>query len=183
MAETPANAWRTTLKSRLAVAAAGFLLWSTAIEARLVYLQAYRHADLAARAERQQSRTVEAAAKRGDILDRRGHVLAYSVDADSIYAVPTEIGNPSQATAALCRALSDCTGADRQALADRIRRGRAFIYVRRQVTPDQARRVADLQLEGVGFMKENRRFYPNKELGAHLLGYVGIDNTDRKSVV
>src|SRR6185503_7630760 len=46
-----------------------------------------------------------------------------------------------------------------------------------QVTPDQARRVADLQLEGVGFMKENRRFYPNKELAAHLLGYVGVDNT------
>ena len=54
--------------------------------------------------------------------------------------------------------------------------GRAFVYVRRQVTPDQARRVADLQLEGVGFMKENRRFYPNKELAAHLLGYVGLDN-------
>ncbi len=177
MAETPANAWRTTLKRRLAFAAALFVLWSGAIEARLVYLQVYRHADLVARAERQQLRTIAAAAKRGDILDRRGHVLAYSVDADSIYAVPTEIGDPSQATAALCRALGDCTTSDRQALADRIRRGRAFVYVRRQVTPDQARRVADLQLEGVGFMKENRRFYPNKELGAHLLGYVGIDNT------
>jgi cell division protein FtsI (penicillin-binding protein 3) len=44
------------------------------------------------------------------------------------------------------------------------------------VTPDQARRVAHLQLEGVGFMTENRRFYPNKELAAHLLGYVGLDN-------
>jgi cell division protein FtsI (penicillin-binding protein 3) len=44
------------------------------------------------------------------------------------------------------------------------------------VTPDQAKRVANLQLEGVGFMTENRRFYPNKELAAHLLGYVGLDN-------
>ncbi len=175
MAETPVHAWRTTLKRRIVFAAAVFVLWSGAIEARLVYLQVYRHADLIARAERQQLRTVTAAAKRGDILDRRGHVLAYSVDADSIYAVPTEIADPSQATAALCRALGDCSASDRQALADRIRRGRAFVYVRRQVTPDQARRVADLQLEGVGFMKENRRFYPNKELGAHLLGYVGID--------
>ncbi len=98
------------------------------------------------------------------------------MDADSIYAVPTEIGDPLEAAGALCGALSDCTPAERQALADRIRRGRAFVYVRRQVTPDQARRVADLQLEGVGFMKENRRFYPNKELAAHLLGYVGLDN-------
>ena len=173
----PANAWRTTLKSRLVVAAIGLFVWSTAIEARLVYLQVVRHADLVARAERQQLRTVSASGKRGEIRDRSGHVLAYSVDADSIYAVPTEIEDPARAAASLCGALADCNGGDRQALAERIRRGRAFVYVRRQVTPDQARRVADLQLEGVGFMKENRRFYPNKELAAHLLGYVGVDNT------
>ena len=173
----PANAWRTTLKSRIVVAAVGLFVWSTGIEARLVYLQVYRHADLVARAERQQLRTVAASGKRGEIRDRRGHVLAYSVDADSIYAVPTEIANADEAAASLCGALDDCSIADRQTLADRIRRGRAFVYVRRQVTPDQARRVAALQLEGVGFMPENRRFYPNKELAAHLLGYVGLDNT------
>ena len=175
--DTSANAWRRTLKSRIVVAAVGLFVWSSAIEARLVYLQVFRHADLAARAERQQSRTVVASGKRGEIRDRRGHVLAYSVDADSIYAVPTEIADAARAAASLCGALGDCSAADRQGLADRIRRGRAFVYVRRQVTPDQARRVAELQLEGVGFMKENRRFYPNKQLAAHLLGYVGLDNT------
>jgi cell division protein FtsI (penicillin-binding protein 3) len=176
VAETPANAWRTTLKRRLVVAAVGLFVWSAAIEARLVYLQIFRHADLVARAERQQLRTVAASGKRGEILDRQRHVLAYSVDADSIYAVPTEIADATQAAASLCGALGDCSAADRLALGERIRRGRAFVYVRRQVTPDQARRVADLQLEGVGFMKENRRFYPNKELAAHVLGYVGLDN-------
>ena len=45
------------------------------------------------------------------------------------------------------------------------------------MAPDQAKRVAALQLEGVGFMRESRRFYPNRDLAAHLLGYVGIDNT------
>jgi cell division protein FtsI (penicillin-binding protein 3) len=176
VAETPANAWRTTLKRRLVVAAVGLFVWSAAIEARLVYLQIFRHADLVARAERQQLRTVAASGKRGEILDRQRHVLAYSVDADSIYAVPTEIADATQAAASLCGALGDCSSADRLALGERIRRGRSFVYVRRQVTPDQARRVADLQLEGVGFMKENRRFYPNKELAAHVLGYVGLDN-------
>ena len=164
------------LKSRILAAAVGLFVWSSAIEARLVYLQVFRHAELVARAERQQLRTIPSSGKRGEIRDRRGHVLAYSVDADSIYAVPTEISDPAEAAAALCGALDDCSSADRQSLADRIRRGRAFVYVRRQVTPDQARRVADLQLEGVGFMQENRRFYPNKELAAHLLGYVGLDN-------
>ena len=176
MATQPANAWRTTLKRRLVVAAAAFLLWSAAIEARLVLLQVIRHDELSARADRQQSRTIEAPAKRGDLLDRGGRVLAYSVDADTIYAVPTDIDDPDKASSALCGALADCTSKDRHALADRIRRGRAFVYVRRQVSPEQARRVAELDLTGVGFMKENRRFYPNKDLAAHILGYVGIDN-------
>jgi cell division protein FtsI (penicillin-binding protein 3) len=177
VAEKPALAWRHTLKRRLSLAVVVLVAWSGAIEARLVYLQVGRHADLSARAERQQLRTVETTAKRGDILDRSGRVLAYSVDADSIYAVPTEITDPQAAAAALCGALDDCNARERQALTDRIRRGRAFVYVRRQVSPEEARRVAALDLEGIGFMKENRRFYPNKALAAHVLGYVGIDNT------
>ena len=177
MAEKPAFAWRTTLKRRLAAAVAVLVAWSAAIEARLVYLQVGRHADLTARAERQQLRTVETTAKRGDILDRSGRVLAYSVEADSIYAVPTEISDRGATAAALCGALADCGAKERQTLVERIRRGRAFAYVRRQVSPDEARRVAALDLEGVGFMKENRRFYPNKNLAAHVLGYVGVDNT------
>lgn len=177
MVEKPAHAWRTTLRTRLVVAAAVLAFWSVAIEARLLYLQVVEHADLSARAERQQNRTIEAPAKRGEILDRNGRVLAFSVDADTIYAVPPEIDDPIHAAAALCGALEDCSAKERLALADRIGRKRAFVYVRRQASPEQARRVNALQLEGVGFMKENRRYYPNKDLAAHLLGYVGIDNT------
>jgi cell division protein FtsI (penicillin-binding protein 3) len=176
-AETPTFIWRATLKRRVLVAVVLLLAWAVGIEARLAYLQLARHPEMTARAERQQLRTVETTAKRGDILDRNGHVMAYSVEADSVYAVPTEIEDPAAAAAALCRALEDCSARDREALAERIRRGRAFVYVRRQVSPDQARRVAALELEGVGFMKENRRFYPNKQLAAHVVGYVGIDNT------
>ena len=95
--------WRKTLKRRLLVAALALVAWSAAIEARLVYLQVGRHADLTARAERQQLRTVETPAKRGDILDRDGRVLAYSVDADSIYAVPTDISDPDAAAAGAVR--------------------------------------------------------------------------------
>jgi cell division protein FtsI (penicillin-binding protein 3) len=169
-------AWRPTVKRRLLIAALLLIGWSAVIEARLIYLQVARHADLMTRAERQQSRTIPVAANRGDILDRDGRVLAYSVDADSIYAVPTEIDNATEAAGALCGALADCSVRDRQTLADRIKRGRAFVYVRRLVSPEQARRVAALQLAGVGFMKESRRFYPNKDLAAHVLGYVGLDN-------
>lgn len=177
MAEQTAQSWRSTMKRRLVVAAAGLVLWTAAIEARLVYLQVVRHEELSARGERQQMRTVAAPAKRGEILDRRGRVLAYSVDAESIYAVPSDIERPRAAVAALCGALEDCTPKDREALMERFGRQSAFAYVRRQVSPEQARRVKALELEGIGFMKESRRFYPNKELGSHLLGYVGIDST------
>ena len=176
MAEQPANAWRTTLKRRLAVAAAVFLVWSVAIEARLIYFQVVEHDRLVAAAERQQSRTISAPAKRGDILDRSGRLLAFSVDADTVYAVPSEINDPKGAAAALCKALEDCSRKDRDALVERLASRRYFVHIRRQVSPDQARRVADLDLEGVGFLKESRRYYPNKTLAAHLLGYVGLDH-------
>jgi cell division protein FtsI (penicillin-binding protein 3) len=169
--------WRVTLKRRIFVVAVALALWVAGIEMRLVYLQVVRHADLVARAKGQQERTQPSPAKRGDILDRRGRVLATSVDADTVYAVPTEIDNSADAAAKLCHALGDCDAKDRQSLADRLAQRRAFAYVRRQVAPDQARRVMALGLDGIGFIKESKRFYPNKELAAHLLGYVGLDNT------
>jgi cell division protein FtsI (penicillin-binding protein 3) len=176
VADQPANVLRTTLKRRVALSFGFVLLWAVVIEARLVYLQVVRYSDLSARAERQQSRTVEAPAKRGDILDRHGHILAYSVDADTIYAVPNEIGDIEATTAALCRVLGDCDAKDRQTMTERIRKGRYFAYVRRQVWPDQAARVAALKLDGIGFIKESKRTYPNSDLASHVLGYVGIDN-------
>lgn len=173
MAENPD--WRRTLKRRITVAAGVLLLWSVGIEARLVHLQVVQHKDLAGRADRQQSRTIDAPAKRGDIVDRNGRVLALSVDADSIYAVPAQIDDPAAVAAALCGTLEDCTPEEQAVLGGRLDDDRAFAYVRRQATPDQAARVAALDLDGVGFMKENRRFYPNKELAANVLGYVGVD--------
>jgi cell division protein FtsI (penicillin-binding protein 3) len=170
------TAWRETLRRRTAVAAALLGLWVAVIECRLVFLQVVRHGDLVALSTGQQMRTVDAAARRGDILDRKGRVLATSVDADTVYAVPSAIEDPARVVGALCGALGDCTSKDRETLIDRLGKTRPFAYVKRQVSPDQARRVAALNLVGIGFMKEDRRFYPNKTLAAHVLGYVGVDN-------
>ena len=172
----PLPDWRPLTRRRLLVGITLFGLWAAGIEARLVYMQVIQHEALVARAERQQKRSITLHPKRGEILDRQGRVLAYSVDADTIYAVPTGIDDPAATTAAVCGALGDCTPRWRQTVEQRLGRPRAFAYVRRQVSPDAARRVAALQLDGVGFMKENRRYYPNRTLAAHLLGYVGIDN-------
>jgi cell division protein FtsI (penicillin-binding protein 3) len=172
----PGLQWRATLKRRLLIAAAILGVWVAGIEARLIYLQIFQHANLTARAARQQSDTLPTPAKRGDILDRRGHLLATTVDVDSIYAVPSEIDDAEETVARLCQALADCSTHDRAALTDRLNNQRShFAYVRRQVSPVAARRVAALNLLGVAFIKESQRFYPNRELAAHLLGYVGID--------
>jgi cell division protein FtsI (penicillin-binding protein 3) len=176
VAEAAPTAWRETLRRRTVVAATLLGLWMAVIECRLVYLQVIRHSELVALSTRQQMRTVDSAARRGDILDRKGRVLATSVDADTIFAVPSAIEDPAGVVGSLCGALGDCTAKDRETWIDRLGKTRPFAYVRRQVSPDQARRVAALNLYGIGFIKEDRRFYPNRTLAAHLLGYVGVDN-------
>jgi cell division protein FtsI (penicillin-binding protein 3) len=169
-------AWRRQVQRRIIVTAVLFGVWGLGIQGRLLQLQVFQHADLMARAERQQNRTLDAAAKRGEILDRHGHVLAYSVDAESVYAVPTEVRHPADVAARLCAALEDCDARERRKIEERLGRPRPFAFIRRQVSPDEARRIAALQLDGVGFLKENRRYYPKKELAAHVLGYAGVES-------
>ena len=168
--------WRAVMQRRLLVVAGALVLWVAGIEARLIVLQIVQHDELVARAERQQMSTVPAPAKRGEIFDRNGRLLAYSVDADTIYAVPTEIGDAVKTASALCEALDDCTKKSREELKERLSSDRAFVYVKRRATPTQAKRVLALDLDGIGFRKESKRFYPNRELAANLLGYVGVDN-------
>jgi len=175
-AEAPAPDWRATLRRRAGVAGMLFLLWVAAIEIRLVYLQIIARAELAERAERQYSREVPAPGTRGDILDRNGRVFATSADADSIIAIPAAIDDVPGTVTRLCQALQDCDKHDRELLVERLGKRNQFAWVRRQVSPEAAKRVEALGLDGIGFRKESRRFYPNKELGAHLLGYVGVDN-------
>ena len=94
--------WHQTVRGRLIVVGTVFGFWTLGIEARLIYLQVVKHEELTARAEGQQRRSIEADPKRGEILDRRGRVLAYSVDGDAIYAVPNEIDDPKVTTESLC---------------------------------------------------------------------------------
>ena len=168
--------WRRTVGRRLAVVAALFGLCALAILARLVNLQIYQRHDLEMRAESQRSRLLEVPARRGDLLDRHGHVLAYSVDVDTVYANPGKVQNPVPAASRICGALGDCDEADRAALVRTLGRKSAFAFVRHRVDPDAARRVAELKIDGIYFMKEPGRFYPNRELAASVLGYVGAEN-------
>ncbi len=172
------NPWQRTIRSRVVVAAALFAAWAVVIEARLVHLQVFRRADLQIRADDQRTRTLNVPARRGEIIDRNGAVLATSVDAKAIYAVPNEIRNAAKTAQALCRALSDCTPRERDEITAKLGKGGPFTYLRRanRVSFEDAQRVEALKLPGIGLMDDARRAYPNHELAAHLLGYVGTDN-------
>jgi len=170
------NDWRRVVRGRVIVAAVVLGIWTVGIEARLIYLQVIEHEYLVDRANQQKDRTLTLVPKRGEIVDRNGQVLAYSVDADTIYAVPSQIENSTEIAKALCSALDACSDAERARLTDLLSSKRDFAYVKRLASIEEARRVAALNLQGVGFLQVNRRYYPNRELAAHLLGYVGIDN-------
>ena len=168
--------WRGTVRSRLVVGAVLCAAWTVAIEARLLYLQVFQHSEMVARAARQRQNTIEAPARRGEIFDRNGNLLAYTVDADSIIADPGEIEAPDTVAATICRALDHCDAAEKLAIAKNLRRTGQFAWVARKVSPDEERRVRALDIKGIGFFKESRRFYPKRELLAHVLGYVGLDD-------
>ncbi len=84
-------------RMRILAVLAIFLFWGVLIVGRLVWLQVIRHSEWAERAARQQERTFTVAPRRGILYDRNLHPLAMTVIADSIYAVPSEIGDANKA--------------------------------------------------------------------------------------
>lgn len=167
--------WRGDVKRRVIVIVGFVALWAAAVEARFVYLQVVKHEWLLEAAADRQERTVTDKAERGEIVDRNGQILAYSVDADTIIAVPASIKDPGQTADALCSALGDCTPASRRDLIDRLSTKKPFAWVRRMASPQQAARVAALKLDGIGLRTETKRFYPKKELASHVVGFVNTD--------
>ena len=160
-----------------------FLIWTLAIGGRLFWLQIVRHQEFVERAQKQQQRTFEVAPRRGVLYDRNLHELAMTVQVDSIYAVPPEIEDKKAAAHALA-ALVHTDPADAQTtedqIAERLGNGHSFAWVARRVTPEVAAGVRELiaaqGMKGFYFQKEFQRFYPDNEIAAQVLGYVGVDD-------
>ncbi|HXT23610.1 MAG TPA: penicillin-binding protein [Candidatus Eisenbacteria bacterium] len=157
---------------RLLIVAGVALLWMTAVFGRLGYLQLVRHSDYLARAQRQQQRTIEITPKRGAIYDRNMHPLAMSVPVESAFAVPSEVGDNKIMAA---RLLSNVLGIPRDVLEARFESGGSFVWVSRKLPPDKAEAVRALNLKGLYLQSENQRYYPKRELAAHVLGFVDLD--------
>lgn len=139
---------------------------------RLVYLQGYQNEWLAKRAEDQRVRLIPVEAKRGTIYDRNGKILAESVSALSVYAIPAEVENVSETAAALAAVLN----LDAEKIEKKLARRQSFVWLARRIDTKTADAVRALRLVGVDVSEESRRTYPNGQVGAHILGFVGADN-------
>ena len=159
-------------KARIFALALFLLIWSTAIAARLVDLQIVRYGELSQRAARQQQRSVEVAPTRGMIFDRNGRELAMTVSVDSVFAIPSEV--PDQATAA--NLLSQVLKVSPQEVLGKLESSRNFVWIARKLDNDDSQRIRDLNLRGIYFQKESKRYYPKRDLAAQVLGFVGMDD-------
>lgn len=160
------------LKVRVYWLMAGFLLWGGLLGYRLFALQVVQHAELEERAQRQRSRSFEISPQRGTIYDRNHHELAISIQVDSIFAVPSEISDKPRVAARLAPLL----GMSSPELLQKLSSAKGFTWLKRKADATTAARVKNLDLAGIYFEKESQRFYPKRELAAHVLGYVGVDN-------
>src|SRR5450631_64008 len=150
----------------------GLLLLGLALAfGRAVQLQVVQAARLGLMATDQSQREMDIAARRGEILDRRGVSLASSVEVDSLWVDPSQLGDPRRAAMDLARALH----LDASELITRFERAHRFAWVKRQVTPQELSVAQALGVPGLGITKEPKRFYPQKELAAQVLGVVGKD--------
>lgn len=159
-------------KPRLYIFTAILIFWVLGICGRLVYLQIIKYGDFVQRAARQQQRTIDVTPSRGIIYDRNGQELAMSLMVDSVFAVPSEV--PDQVTTA--RLLARVMRADPNELLARMRAQRNFAWLGRKLDSDTSARIRAMNLKGIYFQQEPRRFYPKRELAAQVLGYVGLDD-------
>lgn len=160
------------LKVRIFLIFGFFMVFYAAIFARAFQLQVLEGKHLQRMAARQHKRTVNIQPKRGGIYDRNLKELAVSLEVDSVYVQPSKVDSPRQTA----RRLAPMLSMDAPELERKLRGDNNFVWLKRQVdlTDDQRKAVEDL--DGIGLMKESRRYYPNRQLASNLIGFTGVDS-------
>jgi cell division protein FtsI (penicillin-binding protein 3) len=165
--------WRSRLL--LYVFTAGFAL----LLGRAVYLQGLNNDFLQAKGESRYSRVMELPANRGRILDRNGEALAISTPVKSIWAIPGEARPGKRQLVRLATLLEMPQAEIEKRLADT---SRDFVFIKRQIPPEVADRIAALHIAGLFQNREYRRYYPSGEVMAHVLGFTGADDVGQEGV-
>ncbi len=147
---------------------------------RAVYLQHYERDFLQHEGELRHHRVMTIPAYRGTITDRHGAILAVSTPVDSVWLEPKRAVQAVDQIAALAKML----GVDERSVYRRLmtHSDKSFLYLKRHVPPELAKRVMDLKLPGVHLHREYHRYYPMSEVTSHLLGFTDIDDKGQEGL-
>ena len=148
-----------------------FIALFAVIGAKAVHLQVYRSPWLAQKASNQYEKSLESSGKRGTVYDRNLREMAVTIDVTSIGARTSRIQNPKAASRALAKILKT----DRRYLLKKLKSKGPFVWIKRQASPKETAAVNALKLEGIEFVPERNRFYPNKTLASQAVGFTGLD--------
>lgn len=160
---------RDDMRIRIRVAAAVFLLAYAVLIGRLVMFGIAPASDAAATVDP----NAAIASSRPDLVDRNGEVLATDIKMASLYAEPRNILDPDEATELLTSVLPDL---DAPSVRKRLATDAGFAWLKREITPAQQQQIHALGIPGIGFLSENRRFYPGGPTASHIVGLVNVDN-------
>lgn len=165
--------WRARLL--LLLVFCGFMV----LAARAFYLQGLHNDFLQQKGETRYARVVEMSAHRGMVTDRNGEPLALSTPVESVWASPADASLSTEQRFKLARLLGTDPVELRRRLADS---DREFVYLKRQLPPEQAAKVVQLNLPGVFLQREYRRYYPAAEVTAHVVGFTGVDDNGQEGI-
>ena len=159
-------------KTRLNLVFSLFILLLGILLVRVLYLQVARAYGLTALAKKQHTAIIELQPKRGTIYDKNMRPLAVSLNLDSVFANAREIVDKKT----VAKKLSATLGLSEQYVYDRIKRDKGFVWIKRKLGPSEASKARALKINGIEFVKESKRVYPNNSLASQIVGYAGTDN-------
>ncbi|HUU50177.1 MAG TPA: penicillin-binding transpeptidase domain-containing protein [Nitrospinota bacterium] len=139
---------------------------------KLYYIQVLKHDEFFSKAKDQYQRFLLLEPKRGTIYDRNMKELAVSIELDSIYLNPKEIDNPKETI----QKLSKVINIKKSEILKSLKEKKNFVWVKRKIEPEKAKKIKEFNIKGAGFIKEYKRFYPKRGLAGHVIGFVGTDN-------
>jgi cell division protein FtsI (penicillin-binding protein 3) len=155
------------------------LAWFVALAGRALYLQGLDNDFLQQKGELRYSRVIELNATRGRIVDRHNEPLAISTPVESVAASPADVEVAPESLTRLARLLETDAAELGRKLADS---RREFVYLKRQLPPEDAARVVALGIPGIFLQREYRRYYPAGEVTAHLIGFTDIDGKGQEAL-
>ena len=160
------------IKHRMLIVAVMFSVYGAILVVRLVSLQVFQHETLQAQSEKQYVRKIKINSGRGIIFDRNHNALAANIEVESVYVDPREIENKNLTADGLSTAL----GIDKRIIVKNISANKPFVWIKRKCSFKEIESLKKLDLPGVGYVGETKRFYPKRELAASVIGFVGLDN-------